>query len=66
MLFVPKKNGKLKLVVDYRALNNITIKDRYSTLLLKELNDRLSGAKFFTKLDQKWGYAYIQIKEGEE
>ena len=51
VLFVPKKDKGLRLVVDYQGLNNVTIKDRYSTLLLAELNDRLKGAKFFTKLD---------------
>jgi hypothetical protein len=51
VLFVPKKDGRLWLVVDYQGLNNVTIKDRYSILLLAELNNRLSRAKFFTKLD---------------
>ncbi len=39
VMFVPKKNRKLQLVVDYKQLNNMTTKDRYSTPLLKELND---------------------------
>ena len=51
VLFVPKKDSGLRLVVDYHGLNNVTIKDRYSTPLPAELNDRLSRAKFFTKLD---------------
>jgi hypothetical protein len=51
VLFVPKKDNELQLVVDYQGLNNVTIKDRYSTPLLAELNNRLSRAKFFTKLD---------------
>ena len=66
VLFVPKKSGKLRLVVDYRGINNVTIKDRYSTPLPQELNDKLRGATVFTKLDQRWGYAHIRMKEGEE
>jgi hypothetical protein len=66
VLFVPKKDRKLRLVVDYKGLNNVTIKDRYSTLLLNKLNDRLKEAKWFTKLDQKGGYDHIRIKEGED
>ena len=66
VLFVPKKDNKLQLVVNYQGLNNVTIKDRYSILLLAELNNRLSKAKFFTKLDQKEGYNHIRIKEGKK
>ena len=51
VLFVFKKDSKLQLVVDYRRLNNVIIKDKYSTLLLAKLNNKLSKAKFFTKLD---------------
>jgi hypothetical protein len=66
VLFVLKKDRKLWLVIDYKGLNNVTIKDKYSMLLLNELNNRLKGAKWFTKLDQKGSYNYIRIKEGEE
>jgi hypothetical protein len=45
VLFVLKKDRKLWLVIDYRGLNNVIIKDKYSTLLLSELNDKLKGAK---------------------
>jgi hypothetical protein len=44
-------SGKLRFCVDYRKLNAITKKDRYSISLVNELIDRLAGAKFFTKLD---------------
>jgi hypothetical protein len=66
VLFVLKKDRKLWLVIDYKGLNNVIIKDRYSTLLLNKLNNKLKGAKWFTKLDQKGSYNYIKIKEGEE
>jgi hypothetical protein len=66
ILFVPKKNGKLRLCVDYRQLNDITIKNRYPLPLISELRDRLYGAQWFTKLDLKGAYNLIRIKEGEE
>ena len=51
VLFVFKKDKGLQLVINYYKLNNITIKDKYSTLLLAKLNNKLKEAKFFTKLD---------------
>ena len=51
VLFVFKKSRKLRLVVDYKGINNITIKDKYFTLLLQELNNKLKRAIVFTKLD---------------
>jgi len=51
VLFVLKKDKGLQLVVDYYKLNNIIIKDKYNTLLLAKLNNKLKKAKFFTKLD---------------
>ncbi|TID00080.1 Retrovirus-related Pol polyprotein from transposon opus [Colletotrichum higginsianum] len=66
ILFVPKKNGKLRLCVDYRQLNDITIKNSYPLPLITELRDLLYGAKWFTALDLKGAYNLIRIKEGEE
>ena len=66
ILFVPKKNGKLRLCVDYRQLNNITIKNRYPLPLITELRDRLHGAKWFSTLDLKGAYNLIRVKEGDE
>ena len=65
-MFVPKKNGKLRLVIDYRQLNEITVKDRTPLPLIGELKDRLRGAKWFTALDAKDGYHHIRIKSGDE
>ena len=65
-MFVPKANGKLRLCVDYRKLNDITIRNSYSLPLMDELRDRVQGAKFFTKLDLRDGYYLIRIKEGDE
>ena len=67
ILFVPKKEGRgLRLCVDYRGLNKVTILKRYPLPLMNELRDRVRGAKIFTKLDLKSGYNLIQIKEGDE
>jgi hypothetical protein len=45
VLFVPKNDRKLRLVINYKRLNNVTIKDKYSTPLLNKLNNKLKGAK---------------------
>ena len=51
ILFAKKKDGGLRLCVDYRALNSATIKNRYPLPLIVEMLDRLRGARIFTKLD---------------
>jgi transposase InsO family protein len=66
MMFVPKKNGKLRPVIDYRDLNARTIKDRTPLPLITELKDRLQGKQIFTALDLKGAYNLIRIKEGDE
>ena len=66
ILFVPKKDGTLRLCVDYRKLNSITIKNRYPLPNISELQDRLQGAKYFTKLDLRGAYNLIRMKAGEE
>lgn len=66
ILFVPKKNGKLRLCVDYRQLNDITIKNRYPLPRIDELQDKFRTAKYFTKFDLREGYYLVRMKEGEE
>ena len=66
IIFIPKKNGKLRLVVNYRQLNKIIIKDRTLLLLIIKMKDRLQKANWFTALDLKDGYHYIKIKSGYE
>jgi transposase InsO family protein len=64
--FVKKKDGNLRPVQDYRRLNDLTIKNRYPLPLMKDMLNRLQGAKFFTKLDVRWGFNNVRIKEGDE
>ena len=66
LMFVPKKDGSLRPVVNYRALNAITVKNRYPLPLIADALDRLGGAKIFTKLDVKDAYNRIRIREGDE
>lgn len=65
-LFVKKPGGGLRLCVDYRGLNAISIKDRYPLPLIRETLDRLSAAKFFTKLDIVAAFNRLRMAEGEE
>jgi hypothetical protein len=66
VLFVKKKSGKLRMCVDYRKLNTMTIKNRYPLPLTHELIEKLKGAKVFTKLDLKSGYNLVCIRQGDE
>jgi Reverse transcriptase (RNA-dependent DNA polymerase) len=64
--YVKKKDRKLRPCQDYRYLNEWTIKNAYPLPLISELTDKLSGAKHFTKLDVRWGYNNIRIKDGDQ
>ena len=64
--FVKKKDGTLRPVQDYRKLNKMTVKNCYPLPLIQELIDKLKDAKVFTKMDIRWGYNNIRIKEGDE
>ena len=66
ILFVPKKDGALRLCVDYRGLNAVTVKNRHPLLLISETLDRLARAKWLSKLDLKDAYHRIPIKRRDE
>ena len=66
ILFDKKPDGSLRLCVDYRGLNNLTIKNRYPLPLIGESLDRLGRAKRFTQLDLTSAYHRMRIKEGDE
>jgi len=66
VFFIKKKNGSLRLVQDYHALNIITVKNRYPLPLISELISQLHGARYFTKLDIRWDFNNVCIKPGDE
>ena len=66
IFFIPKKDGKKRMVQDYRHLNEFMIKNNYPLPLIPELIDRIGDAKLFTKMDLCWGYNNVRIKEGDE
>jgi len=66
VFFIKKKDGSLWLVQDYRALNSMTVKNKYPLLLISELVSQLRRARYFTKLDVYWGFNNVRIKPRDE
>ena len=66
IFFDKKPDGNFRLCMDYRGLNNLTIKNQYSLPLLGKSLDRLGQAKRFTQLDLTSAYHRMRIKEGDE
>jgi len=66
VFFIKKKDGSLRLVQDYQALNSMTVKNKYPLPLNSELVSQLRGARYFTKLDVHWGFNNVHIKPGDE
>jgi hypothetical protein len=64
--FIKKKDGKLRPVQDYRNLNKWTVRNQYPLPLITTLIRDLGGAHIYTKLDIRWGYNNVRIKEGDE
>ncbi|CAO1940470.1 unnamed protein product [Urochloa humidicola] len=62
-MFVKKNDGSLRMVVDYRPLNAVTVKNKYPLPRIDILFDQLVGAKFFSKIDLRLGYHQIKIRE---
>ena len=66
ILFVKKKDGSLRLCVDYRGLNKITKKDRYPLPLISDLLDTPRKARLYTKIDLRHAYHLVRVADGEE
>jgi hypothetical protein len=62
VLFVKKKDGSLRMCIDYRSLNEVTIKNKYPLPRIDDLFDQLKGAKYFSKIDLRSGYYQLKIR----
>jgi len=65
VLFVKKKDGSMRMCVDYRALNEVTIKNKYPLPRTNDLFDQLKGAKYFSMIDPRLGYHQLKIRESD-
>ena len=66
ILFQKKKDGTLRLCVDYRKLNDVTVRNSYPLPLINDIIEKVKGAQYFTKLDLRSAYNLIRIREGDE
>ena len=64
--FVKKKDGSLRLCVDFKGLNKLTIKNRYPMPLIPELIRRVASGKIYTALDLRGAYNLVRVKKGDE
>ena len=66
VFFVGKKDGKKRMVQDYRYLNEWTIKSNYPLPLISDVLENIGTKKVFMKMDLRWGYNNVRIKEGDK
>ncbi|KAL0537623.1 hypothetical protein IC582_026606 [Cucumis melo] len=65
VLFVKKKDGSMRLCIDYRELNKVTVKNRYPLPRIDDLFDQIQGATVFSKIDLRSGYHQLRIKDAD-
>ncbi|KAK8538929.1 hypothetical protein V6N12_034633 [Hibiscus sabdariffa] len=65
VLFVKKKDGSLRLCIDYRKLNNLTVKNKYPLPRIDDLFDQFRGATVFSKIDLRSGYYQLRVKDSD-
>jgi len=66
VFFVGKKDGSKQMVIDYYNLNDQTVKNNYPLPLIIDLINNMGSKKVFTKMDLRWGFNNVRIKEGDE
>ena len=66
VFFVGKKDGKKRMVQNYRYLNKWMIKNNYLLPLISDVLENIRMKKIFTKMDLRWGYNNVRIKKGDE
>ena len=66
VFFVGKKNGKKRIVQNYRYLNKWTVKNNYPLSLISDIIENIGTKRVFTKIDLWWGYNNVRIKKGDE
>ena len=66
VLLIQKKDGRWRFCVDYRRLNELTIKNRFPMPLMEEILEELSGSHYFTKLDMRSGYHQVRMHQDDE
>ena len=65
MLFVKKNDGSLRMCIDYKRLNQVTIKNKYPLPMIDELFDQLQGTKYFSKIDLRSEYHQLRVRESD-